>query len=233
MKQTGNLSFNKAVRKILYYLPYVLYARPRTMRTDEVTIFGFNLTVPPTVFHPSLFFSSKFLSSHLRSLDLAGARVLDLGCGSGLLSIVAASLGASVTAVDINERAVEASRINAGRNGLTDRITVSQSNLFDGISGRELFNLIVVNPPFHVGLPRNVAEMAWKGGDDREYFHRLADGAAHFLAPGGTLIYVISSDSPTGEIEGILTGKGFSVRQVCRRKYIFESLSIHEVSRRS
>ena len=54
---------------------------------------------------------------------LAGARLLDYGCGSGILAIAALALGAgSATGVDIDPQAVIATRDNAARNGCADRL---------------------------------------------------------------------------------------------------------------
>lgn len=51
--------------------------------------------------------------------EMAGCRVLDFGCGSGILGIAALLLGAeSALGTDIDPQALEASRDNAGRNGL-------------------------------------------------------------------------------------------------------------------
>lgn len=62
----------------------------------------------------------------LAEQDLTGRRVLDYGCGSGILAIAAAKLGAvRVTAVDIDEQAIRATRENAKRNHVADNITVS------------------------------------------------------------------------------------------------------------
>ena len=59
----------------------------------------------------------------LDGLDLEGRRVLDFGCGSGILSIAALLLGAAtVTALDIDPQAISASRSNAERNGLGPRL---------------------------------------------------------------------------------------------------------------
>ncbi|HET7314231.1 50S ribosomal protein L11 methyltransferase [Salinisphaera sp.] len=59
----------------------------------------------------------------LAGQDLVGKRVLDYGCGSGILAIAAACLGAAaVVAVDIDDQAVRATRENAIRNGVSDTI---------------------------------------------------------------------------------------------------------------
>jgi predicted nicotinamide N-methyase len=56
--------------------------------------------------------------------DVAGLRVVELGCGLGLPSLVAAARGADVTASDWAEDAVELLRENAARNGLALRAEV-------------------------------------------------------------------------------------------------------------
>jgi ribosomal protein L11 methyltransferase len=61
----------------------------------------------------------------LESLPLAGRRVVDYGCGSGILGIAALKLGAAhVVAVDIDPQALLATRENARRNGVSSRIEV-------------------------------------------------------------------------------------------------------------
>jgi ribosomal protein L11 methyltransferase len=81
--------------------------------------------------------------------DLAGrgalnaARVLDVGCGSGILAIAAAKLGgATVLGVDTDPIAIEATVANAGRNGLGDRISARRGSL---PSGEAPFDVIVAN----------------------------------------------------------------------------------------
>lgn len=62
----------------------------------------------------------------LDSIDIGGKTLLDIGCGSGILSIAALKLGArSVTAVDIDLQALTATRQNALSNGVDDRLETS------------------------------------------------------------------------------------------------------------
>jgi ribosomal protein L11 methyltransferase len=61
---------------------------------------------------------------------LLGARVLDVGCGSGILAIAALKLGASAAVgIDTDPIAVEATVANAARNGLDDRLTAHVGSL--------------------------------------------------------------------------------------------------------
>ncbi|CAE6919676.1 Methylates ribosomal protein L11 [Vibrio sp. B1FLJ16] len=61
----------------------------------------------------------------LEGLDLTGKTVIDFGCGSGILAIAAIKLGAEkVIGIDIDPQALQASRDNAERNGVTDQLEV-------------------------------------------------------------------------------------------------------------
>jgi ribosomal protein L11 methyltransferase len=74
---------------------------------------------------------------------LAGRAVLDVGSGSGILSLAAARLGAgSVDAIDTDPMAVESTRANARRNRLTRSITVRAGSVPDGHGP---FDLVVAN----------------------------------------------------------------------------------------
>ena len=58
---------------------------------------GITTHIFPGVFHPGFFHSTKFILRYLADKDLRGKSFLELGCGSGLVSIVAAKAGSDVT----------------------------------------------------------------------------------------------------------------------------------------
>ncbi|HET9032118.1 MAG TPA: 50S ribosomal protein L11 methyltransferase [Dokdonella sp.] len=83
-----------------------------TVRLDPGMAFG-------TGTHPTTALCLEWLDQ----VSLTGKSVIDYGCGSGVLAIAAALLGAkSVLAIDNDPQALEASRDNAERNGVADRI---------------------------------------------------------------------------------------------------------------
>jgi ribosomal protein L11 methyltransferase len=87
--------------------------------------------------------STRLLLGELERRVRPGARVLDVGTGSGILAVTAALLGAgSVTAVDIDPDAVAVTRANAAHNGVGDRIDVSTSDAGD-VPG--VFDLVLAN----------------------------------------------------------------------------------------
>ncbi|HEY3333939.1 MAG TPA: 50S ribosomal protein L11 methyltransferase [Candidatus Limnocylindrales bacterium] len=99
--------------------------------------------------------------------DGVPARVLDVGSGSGILSIAAGLLGATtVLAVDVDPIAVEASAANAARNGLGRVVTSREGSAPSG------------DGPFDVVLANLIASL----------LVRLADGLVEDLRPGGTLL---------------------------------------------
>lgn len=72
------------------------------------------------------------------------ADVLDIGCGSGILSVAALLLGAkSAVGVDIDELAVKTAAENAEINGVKDRFTAIAGNLTDRVSGQ--YHVVVAN----------------------------------------------------------------------------------------
>ena len=78
--------------------------------------------------------------------DIEGKNVLDLGCGTGILSLGASFLGASsVVGVDIDKDALEVARDNAEENADVDFILGNVTNL--GLK-QNSFDVVLMNPPF-------------------------------------------------------------------------------------
>ncbi|PKE32423.1 50S ribosomal protein L11 methyltransferase [Rahnella sp. AA] len=117
----------------------------------------------------------------LDSLDLADKTVIDFGCGSGILAIAALKLGAKhVVGIDIDPQAIQASRDNAERNGVSERLSlylpkdqpenlsadVVVANILAGPL-RELAPLISVLPVAggHLGLSGILASQAQSVAD--------------------------------------------------------------------
>ena len=105
--------------------------------------------------------STRLALQLLQRIDLEGRTVLDVGCGSGVLSVAAAALGATrVEAIDIERGAVEATMTNARRNKFDDRIRARVASI-DGVG--EEFDVVLANvlPSVHREIAHDVRGRAW------------------------------------------------------------------------
>ncbi len=108
----------------------------------------------------------------LEAFVTPGGRVIDVGCGSGILSIAALKLGAGFAlGVDIDEASVKASRENADANGIPeDQFVIGQGSVTEVLSGKfEMRNapLVLANilAPIIIRLfGMGLAELASPGG---------------------------------------------------------------------
>jgi methylase of polypeptide subunit release factors len=120
-----------------------------------------------------------------------GERVLELGCGSGLLSIAAAKMGAgSVVAVDIDPRALDSAVENAGLNGFSDRIDVRAGSWFEAVREGERFDVIIATPPQTPG--RKPFGPRYGGADGTKHLLAVADGAPSRLEPDRGRLWIMA-----------------------------------------
>jgi ribosomal protein L11 methyltransferase len=123
-----------------------------------------------TGLHPTTRLCLTTLEAIAERGNLDGERVLDVGCGSGILSIAAARLGArEVVALDIDPIAVEATNANARRNRLVGRIHASQGSLpsdagpFDVVLANLIASLLVQLAPLLAGELRTGGRLLASG----------------------------------------------------------------------
>lgn len=85
---------------------------------------------PGMAFGTGIHASTRFCLTFIEQYIQGGETIVDAGCGSGILSIAAAKLGASkILAMDIDELAVRIARENIELNGLQDRIEVQEGDI--------------------------------------------------------------------------------------------------------
>jgi 16S rRNA (guanine1207-N2)-methyltransferase len=135
---------------------------------------------------PSVDLGTRFLLSFADSFPPETRRVVDLGCGTGLLAVSAARRlpAAAVLALDTSRAAVQSAAATARANGVADRVEVRRTHLMTGVPDRSV-DLILCNPPFHRGNSR----------DSAVAFEMLAE-AARTLQAGGELWTVFNSHLP-------------------------------------
>ncbi|HUC12921.1 MAG TPA: methyltransferase [Acidimicrobiales bacterium] len=165
---------------------------------------GTKIVVPPEVMPITPM--SHLLGDAVLAETVAGERVLDMGTGSGVNAILAASKGANVLAVDINPHALRAALANAERNGVADRMEVRYSDVFSEVEGT--FDLVVFDPPFRWFRPRDLLEAAMTDEGYRAmttFFHQ----ARQHLASGGRMLIFFGTSGDLGYLHQLVADCGF------------------------
>jgi ribosomal protein L11 methyltransferase len=143
--------------------------------------------------HPTTQLCLAAIEKHLRP----GQSVLDLGTGSGILSVAAAKLGASpILALDIDSEAVRVARENTALNSVAERIQIEQGSLAEILAGRfslRAAELVVANI-----LARVIIEL-------------LGQGLDQTVKPGGLLMVSGILDSQAYEVRAALKATGLNV----------------------
>ena len=163
----------------------------------ETEFMGLTFHVEPGVLIPRA--DTEILVEKALAWIKPGARVLDIGTGSGAIAVSLAKLGrpAQVTAVDVSDRALEIARRNAERNGAA--VEFVKSDCFSALKGRK-YDMIVSNPPYISedemrGLMPEVTrepELALFGGaDGLDFYRRISREAPEYLNEGGCLLFEI------------------------------------------
>ncbi|MEO6877127.1 MAG: methyltransferase [Gemmatimonadaceae bacterium] len=168
---------------------------------------------PTTLFSRPGVFSWEHLDEATSILSDAiavapGESVLDLGCGAGALGIVAARLSGTgmITMLDADVEAVRSATRSAQAANVTN-YRVLPSDIAEAVLN-ERFDVVVTNPPFHVGkataldVPLQFIRDAWQV---------LAPGGRLFLVANRTLPYERTIYQRFGNIETVVDGRRFKV----------------------
>src|SRR5579859_5558149 len=121
------------------------------------------------------------------------ATVLDLGCGSGILSVAAALLGAArVIACDIDPIAITATRINAEANGVQNQIDLREGSLAELVQSGMQAQIALVNI-----LAKTIIAMC-------------GQGLAQIITPGGIGVFGGIIETQAAEVESALQSTGLT-----------------------
>lgn len=135
---------------------------------------------------------SFLLRDYVRELDLEGKKVLDMGVGTGVISIEAAKKGSEVVAVDINDEAIDYAKERARKKQLVEHIEFIKSDLFENVEDK--FDFILFNPPYLPGEDGIGDEEIWYGGEKGvEVTRRFLESAQNHLSEDGQIVVIMSS----------------------------------------
>lgn len=171
--------------------------------------------VDPSVLVPRSDTETLVLEALNRLKPLTAPAVLDLGTGSGCISVSLAhqKKDSRVTAVDISPDALAVAERNATKHGVADRMTFLQGDLFAPLPPDVTFDMVVSNPPYiaqseFADLSPEVRDheprAALDGGPDGlAFYRRIATGVGPFLKSGGSLLLEIGWEQEAA-VRGLL-----------------------------
>jgi len=200
---------------------------------SEYSYDGLNIKLNKNVFHPAFFLSTKNLYNFIKTFNVSGKTILELGAGTGLIALDCARRGANVTATDINAIAVELVQTNAQNNNL--HLTVIYSDLFDDIP-IQIFDFILINPPYYQGEPEGNLQQAFYAGPHFEYFKKLFFQLTEYIIKTSNVFMILADNCDIEEIKKIASHNNYmfileaSIKHKNEENYIFkiQSLDIEE-----
>ena len=207
----------------LAYKPFLekYLSKPRWFKQP-----GLRIEITPGVFHPGFFFSTRLLLSYLKSLPLENKSLLELGAGSGLISIWAAKHKARVTASDISDIAIIYLEKNSRLNKTS--INIIKSDLFAKLPV-QTFDVIVINPPFYKKNANTDAEYAWYCGLNGEYFKKLFSQLGDYIHRHSKVLMILSEDCDFGMITTYAASHHFRMEKKLTKRVKWEYLYIYEI----
>jgi len=197
------------------------YRKPRPFKYQ-----GIQVLVHPEVFLPHLTLSTKILLDFIAELDLSKKSFLELGCGSGIISLFARSKEATVTASDINKTALENLKKASEENNL--EVDCVYSNLFENLQNKN-FDYILINPPYYPKQAKNVKEQAWFCGDDFQYFKNLFNQLPPYINKKNQAYMILSEDCEFKTISEIASGNKFNLKATFETSKMGEKNTIYQI----
>jgi release factor glutamine methyltransferase len=166
-----------------------------------------------------------------------GASVLDVGTGCGILGIIAAKKASFVVAIDPNPQAVRCAKANAASNGVKNKLSFVQCDLFSPLVPEQKFDIILFNAPYlpgEVGEKTSWLDRAWNGGHaGREVIDHFIKSAPEHLNKQGQIFLLQSTLTGVDETVTMFGEEGLSAQIVKTRNLpFFEAIVLLSARRR-
>ncbi|MGY3793531.1 methyltransferase [uncultured Aquimarina sp.] len=200
----------------------LFYLKPRKYSYD-----GIKVLVHPEVFPPHLTLSTKILLDFINPMNLENKTLLELGCGSGIISLYASKKQAIVTATDINKIALQYLEKASLKNNLD--LEIIQSDLFDNLQNR-IYDYIIINPPYYPRTPKNTKEKAWFCGENFEYFEKLFKQIPNHITNSSNVFMILSNDCDIEHIKSITSKFDLNLKIFFEKKILGEINYIFKIA---
>ncbi len=170
-------------------------------------ILGKEIIVYPNVMSPKYDWSPRF---HIENMpNQKGKDFLEIGCGSGVLSLFAAFQGAKrIVAVDINTYAIENAIANFQKYNLNN-FEIFKSDVFENVHGK--FDTINFAAPYHGNTPSDILEYGVSDPDYRALKTFIKD-APNFLNENGQIILGFSDTGDNDLLKTLLTENNLVIK---------------------
>ncbi|MBZ4663937.1 MAG: prmC [Caloramator sp.] len=199
---------NEVIEKYKQYVERRKKGEPVAYIINQKEFYGYEFYVEKGVLIPRP--DTEILVEEVikRSGEYENPVIVDVGCGSGAISVVLAKeiKGSRVFALDLMDIPIKVTKINAKRLGVEDRVQVIRSDIFENLN-KELegnVDIIVSNPPYirDEVIPTLMTDVkdfepyeALSGGEDGLIFYRrIADEALKYLKKDGLIAFEIGFD---------------------------------------
>ncbi len=153
----------------------------------------------------------------LENIDVYNKKILEIGCGSGVISLYLAYKGGIVEAVDISEDAIKNTIYNAKLNNLS--IKAYKSDLFSSVKG--VYDIIIFNPPYLEDRNRDYVTSY-----GTEIILDFLDSVGLHLNPGGQTYFIINDKNDYGLMLVSAKKSKVSLSIILRKKLFFEELYV-------
>jgi release factor glutamine methyltransferase len=175
---------------------------------------GRKLIVSPNVLAPASWNYNMLAQTVLKEVKETD-RVLDMGTGSGIQAILAASKSTNVIAVDVNPFAVKYAKLNVKLNGLSSRVKVVKSDLFKNVKGK--FDLIIFDPPFRWTKPRDAWEIS-SADEDYRTMRTFFAGVKKYLNEGGRIVMHFGTSGDVAYFDYLIKKNGFRIEPIMKSR---------------
>ena len=167
------------------------------------------ITVLSNVYAPQFFTDSFWFAEQLPKI-VRQSSLLEIGCGTGIISLSCARNGARVVATDINPDAVINSRVNVTKNSVG--VEVREGGIYEPLSPNERFDFIFWAHPFN-NWPTPVADMLMRSGLDHDYndLREYISKARDHLTTNGRLLLGSGDSADLATIHAIAADNDYSL----------------------
>lgn len=159
-------------------------------------------------------------------------RVLEIGCGSGIVSLALARRNVEVVAVDISIEACRNTLINFKRNKIQGIVHVINGDLTTAFREDVKFDVVVSNPPYLPVEPSSEEDSSWAAGTEASFSKKLLENTLSLMSELGIMFLIQSSLSDLNALKKLLEEKSFIVEETSCKSFFFEKITLLKISRK-